>query len=185
MSRVGVLMVLVCLPALAACDNPMTRYKHKSMTAEASLTTRKMADGAKIYFESEQSSSSSWHGGAATGEPIPFDQYTFPGGASFSMTTHDAAPKDGTSAKLTLDSADAKVAPVLGAMFMSFGPESFFRYTYTTGAGTGTGATLTIKAEADFDPSTPAMHTETYELKIDEATQDVVVTGPTVTNELQ
>jgi hypothetical protein len=70
-------------------------------------------------------------------------------------------------------------------MFMSFGPESFFRYTYTTGAGTGTGATLTIKAEADFDPSTPAMHTETYELKIDEATQDVVVTGPTVTNELQ
>lgn len=177
--------------------NPFAQARATAKLAEAEEIGSKMTGGARFYFASEQQfsapdGSAPWHSGARDdlpearyqiGMPVPFTSYVFPGGASFTLTTHDAIPRGGKKAPLTLDISRPDVAAVLNHMRLSFERETYFRYTYTTGPGVGKEATATILAEADFDPSTPQVHTILYTLHVDAESEEVVISEPIITHE--
>jgi hypothetical protein len=170
--------------------NPFIKQQLSSKAVEAKMVMARLSDGAQTYFISEQryrepGDDVFWHerGDDATtraGMPVAWADYVFPGGASFSMITHESVPKGGE--KAALDVSDPKVAKFLRSIYLELDGATYFRYTYTTGPGKGDEATATIKAEADFDPSTPEVHTVVYELRVDASTQEVVVSGPTTTH---
>lgn len=194
----NITVLLLCalsIALLSGCENPFTRHKNMSKSAEAAMITVKMTNGAQMYFASEQmytgpEGQEPWHtkedaAGGELGTPVNASAYVFPGGTNFTMTTHDTIPEGGEMAKVTLDTKDPRVAKVLERLMLDFGTESYFRYTYSTGPGKGEKATATIKAEADFNTSSPEAHTITYELSYDKAADEVIVSPAKKENELQ
>ena len=176
----------------ATTPDPAAQRAAWAKDQEAALAVlAAMSDGAKSYFQSEQKITPAdgeepWHDiGDDTmyGYPIEWDKYAFPGGAGYTFTTHAEVPKGGAPAATTLDTDALEVSATLLKLGVTLPAESPFRYTYTTGAGGGSGASATIVAEADFDPSTPELHTITVEISVDDMTQEVFVAPPVVTNE--
>jgi hypothetical protein len=176
----------------AATPDPAAQRAAWAKDSEAALALlTAMADGAKGYFESEQKITGQdhgepWHdGGDETmyGYPVEWNKYVFPGGAGYTFTTHGEVPTGGTPAAMTLDPAAPEVSAALMKLGVTLPAESPFRYTYITGDGGGEAASATIVAEADFDPSTPELHTITVEVGVDDMTQEVVIAAPVVTNE--
>ena len=97
---VELMIVVAIIGILAAIAIPaFLRAVKKSKTSEADGNVKKMVDGAKAYFTSEQKYSPAvaaggaepWHapgaGNSAVGFPVTWSGYVFPGGAANSLNT--------------------------------------------------------------------------------------------------
>lgn len=160
-----------------------------SITDEAFETSRRLADGAKSYFTSEQKYGAlDWHPanpsepGKSAGYPTPWDEYVFPGGTDTKMTTVDAIPTGGERVAYA-PKANIDLSQLLDKLNLTFEGETYWRVTYETGPGRGDKATATITAEHDFDPKKPGAHTITQKLYVDAYTQEIIVTPQVTTNE--
>lgn len=173
------------------------RAVKRSKTSEADYVMRKLADGAKAYFTGEQNYSAPggrhpWHvapsSSSPPGMPVPWGEYVFPGGESFSFASSTEVPKGGAKvipspvvSRGNQDFLDATLA----ALGVSFDDPLYFKYTYETQPGFGEGAVVIIRAEADFKPDTPEVHTMEQRIFIDSQYQEVVISPPFVMNEFE
>src|SRR5690554_1847727 len=102
---VELMIVVAIISILAAIAIPaFIKYIKRSKASEANGIVKKMQDGAKGYFESDQAGSEGltnsaepWHADATAGMPIPFTDKVFPGGdTAVDLVTHAAAPFGGS-----------------------------------------------------------------------------------------
>ncbi len=178
---------------LAAIAIPaFLRSVKKSKTAESEQVMRKMVDGAKTYFtiEHKYEPSQPWHvdptGGSRIGFPVVWEEYVFPGGTDFTFRSSDEIPQGGAKVSpKPFESLSPLEQAALNKLGVDLNEPLYFRYTITTGPQRGYGATFMITAEADFDPSSPAVHTVVTEVRVDEYTQEVQVTPPFTINEFE
>jgi hypothetical protein len=184
---------------LAAIAIPaFLKYIKRSKATEAASITRKMADGARVYFHTDQTTCatgkicrSPWHTGAQPGMPVAFKDYVFPGGTNVHVKSMDSPPRSGSKSmpEPTLGPkhrASARdIEPILDALGLVFSDPMYFQYVYKTGTGTGVDATATILAVADFDGSGEPNHTVRIELSVDPRTQEVRVTPSVTMNEFE
>lgn len=177
-----------------------------------SNTLRRVQDGAKYYFTGDQKygPSEPWHkAGEQPGQegmPVPFEQYTFPGGVNFSFS----------SAKGPGVAPSCADAPVLRSAFSSDHQDRYFDLQahkdkhplavaafdklnydlsprkdallllgYETGPGTGVKATATVTVLVNFKAETPECHTEKVFLTVDPTTKEVQVSQVLKEHELE
>src|SRR5690554_7356934 len=92
---VELMIVVAIIGILAAIAIPaFLKYIKSSKASEATGIMKKMADGSKSYFTSEQTSCKGvtgcdqpWHTSADKGYPVKWASYVFPGGKSFTYTS--------------------------------------------------------------------------------------------------
>lgn len=205
---VELMIVVAIIGILAAIAIPaFLRAIKKSKTSEAEGIMRKMADGSKAYFTSEQKCSApyaqggaeGWHDGvgpcddpAKNGLPVPWTQYTFPGGPGFSFNTTVGAGTgpDGPSSPTggakqipfvggTVPTPDSRLGVTLNRLTVDFKDPIYFQYAYVTGAAPAQDAQVTITATANFKDGGQA-HTITQIVGVDDDSQEVTV-GPAST----
>jgi prepilin-type N-terminal cleavage/methylation domain-containing protein len=207
---VELMIVVAIIGILAAIAIPaFLRSVKKSKTSEAEGTMRKMADGSKSYFTSEQKFSNPmagdqpWHvAGAigtntAVGLPVPWAQYAFPGGtlgtANVFNTTSGQAAGDcaaaptGGSKQLPHaafnPAAPTPLSATLNKLGVSFTDPIYFQYQYLT-AGVGAMAVATITACAEFKVG-GTQHTTQQIVSVNGDTQEVLVGPANTTNEFE
>lgn len=150
----------------------------------AQAVLKELAQGAEDYFTSEQKhvEAEPWHpipddkGPSYQGFPVPWVQYTFPGGADFTMSSHPAPPQGGEPVMPSPSSSSDHMQATLNKL--SFAWPNYptrFQYTYELGPGRGDQSTATITARANFDTSNEALYTMTIRIEVDEQSQEVVV----------
>ena len=204
---VELMIVVAIIGILAALAIPaFLRYIKQSKTAEAEQNMKKMSEGSKAYFTSEQRYSKAagsggdqpWHAGASTnvankmfGMPVPWSAYVMPGGA-LTFCSHDPAalctvansPKGGSKLAPPDLSGTAAVQAALNKMRVSFEDPTYFVYNYTS-AGVSGAATATIAALADFDTNSAEVHTITQTVTIDATSQEPVISPAYTQNEFE
>ena len=202
---VELMIVVAIIGILAAIAIPaFLRAIKKSKVSEAEGIMRKMADGSKAYFTSEQKCSNGvtngaepWHSGCPrAGLPMQWPQYVFPGG-NFAFNTTDA----GTTATATIADAPtggSKLVPFLAGqpvvgttihatlnkLNVSFTDPNYFVYGYQS-TGTGDASQADIIAIANFTTDASAAHTISQVVNIDAASQEVLVGPPVTSNEFE
>jgi len=207
---VELMIVVAIIGILAAIAIPaFLRYIKSSKTAEAEGTMKKMTEGAKSYFSSEQRYSPSadgdqpWHVGSATpggptsyGMPVNWDLYVFPGGDGFEMCSTAAAV--GPCATTDYPTGGSKKVPgawvgaatagipkaTLNKLKVGFEDATYFAYEYST-LNTNVNATATVRAYADFNKTGTLYHTIEQTLSVDSQTQDVQMTPAFTINEFE
>lgn len=167
--------------------NPRVKRQRQSMMV------RRMADGAKGYFQSEQkycpqnACDEPWHTANKAGFPVEFARFVFPGGTGVELVSQPGIPERGETLdpRPTLRQSDADIAvdSVLAKLNVDFDEPMHFRYTYRTGPDSGPDATATVIAEADFDGAGPPNHTVTVELRIQD--MSVRLTPMVIENEFE
>ena len=207
---VELMIVVAIIGILAAIAIPaFLRYIKQSKTSEAEAIMKKIAEGSKAYFTSEQKFAATsgvadqpWHPGGspgatnAAGLPVPFTDYVFPGGSTGINTSQSncayASPAaadapSGGSKQLpcagTLPAVSGTVHATLNKLRVELKDPLYFLYAYDPGSGTGTGAAATVTAMADFKVSGSA-HTIAQTISVD-ATQEVVIGPAVLTNEFE
>ena len=207
---VELMIVVAIIGILAAIAIPaFLRSIKKSKTSEAEGIMRKMADGAKTYFTSEQKCSApyadggaeGWHDGVGPctaignrGLPVPWPQYVFPGGAySFNTTVGDGGvPDNGTAptgGAKQIPFGGAIIAPnsqlgvTLNRLGVDFKDPLYFQYAYQS-AGVAENSTATITAKANFKVGGEA-HTVAQIVSVDVNSQEVQVGPATTTFEFE
>ncbi len=206
---VELMIVVAIIGILAAIAIPaFLRSVKKSKTSEAEGTMRKMADGSKAYFTSEQrgvgaatQTGEPWHSAVNEGFPVTWSNYVFPGGATYGgfssgltggigLGTCTDAPAGGAK-EIPYDGASANRPPagsleaaVVNKFGIDFADPMYFIYNYIT-TGQGEAATATITALSNFDAGTPECHTITQRIQIGDGTatggQEVVIL-PSITS---
>jgi type IV pilus assembly protein PilA len=198
---VELMIVVAIIGILAAIAIPsFMKYMKSSKAAEAEQIMRKMSDGAKSYFTSEQYSCKDvtdacehpWHTSAAKGMPVGFSSKVFPGGTDFSYSTTGTVPKGGSKYDPDAISGETETA-ALNKMNLSLEDPLYFQYNFDTGSSAGTNATATIEAVHDFETGSSGSgsgsggggnaHTVTQELGVNG--QEVTVGQPVTTNEFK
>src|SRR5690554_2741498 len=179
---VELMIVVAIIGILAAIAIPaFLKYIKSSKAAEATGIMKKMADGSKSYFTSEQKNCGTldgcdqpWHTGTPTGLPVKWDSYVFPGGAGFTYSSTSVAPTGGSKYMPDAIGTDA----VAAANKLNFSVEDplYFQYIYEV-TGTGEDAEADLTAVANFKTGDPA-HTVLQKISINATTQEVNV-GPT------
>ena len=183
---VELMIVVAIIGILAAIAIPaFLRSVKKSKTSEADGIMKKMAEGSKGYFTSEQrgsqgvaNSGEPWHDTLRAGFPVTWDANVFPGGTAVGALNTwasggglavggcDDAPEGGTkflpySAGTATAVAPAEGTPLDATMNkfgIDFADPMYFAYSYeNTGGGSTAGAT--VSARADFDDDTAQCHT--------------------------
>lgn len=211
---VELMIVVAIIGILAAIAIPaFLRAIKKSKTSEAEGIMRKMADGSKAYFTSEQKCSADyaaggaegWHSTAAPcdqaanrGLPVPWPAYVFPGGAfGFNSSiigeagpVQASAPNGGSK---QIPFAGLPVVPTtqlgvtLNRLTVDFKDPMYFQYAYVS-TGAADLAQAVITATADFKVGGTA-HTITQTVSVDGAaqggSQEVKVGPASVTNEFE
>ena len=204
---VELMIVVAIIGILAALAIPaFLRYIKSSKTAEAEGIMKKISDGSKAYFTSEQKYSDGtdgdqpWHAANAAagmndsaGMPVPWGLYQFPGGiagATLDFNTTDGAagldvgtmPKGGskqipfTTGKPV--SGDLLFA-VMNKLNVNFEDPMYFQYRYEQ-SGQADTAAVVIQAGADFGGDDGDFHTITQNVTVDATSQEVEV-GPSST----
>lgn len=200
---VELMIVVAIIGILAAIAIPaFLRAIKKSKVSEAEGIMRKMADGSKAYFTSEQkcnagittgNPSEPWHttGCTRAGLPMTWDQYVMPGGA-FAFNTTDAGTTT-TAGIADAPTGGSKIVPfaagqpvvgttihaTLNKLNVSFTDPNYFVYGYQS-TGLGNAARADLIAIANFTTDAAAAHTINQDIQIDAASQEVLV-GPPVT----
>lgn len=208
---VELMIVVAIIGILAAIAIPaFLRAIKKSKVSEAEGIMRKMADGSKAYFTSEQKcnegltgASEPWHTGCPeAGLPMQWATYVFPGGSSFAFNTAEAnggtttatnaiAPTGGSkiipfgarNAQPTQTSAP-NVAATLNKLNVSFNDPMYFVYGYSA-TGVGDAAEVEVLAIANFKTDPALAHTITQTITVNADTQEVNVNTPNTTNEFE
>ena len=214
---VELMIVVAIIGILAAIAIPaFLRSVKKSKTSEAEGTMRKVADGSKGYFQGEQKWSrpqteggeQPWHAGnpmqgtpTTYGLPVPWNNYTFPGGPAFQFNTADPAADTGnglgdctkapSGGSKQLGFAGSPTQPTevmllnaaLNRVGVSFPDQYYFTYDYDS-LGVAEGAVLTIRALAEFQTGGQC-HTIQQILSIDPNTQEVIVGPPNTSFEYE
>ena len=183
---VELMIVVAIIGILAAIAIPaFLRSVKKSKTAESEQTMKKVVDGAKTYFMTEQKEEPAqpWHvgNGDGNGYPMPWGSYVFPGADTAYQTF--AAPPSGGSKTLPVACATDICTATLNKLGVDFKDPLYFQYTYTPG-GKGADATVSLTAIADFNPDNGCDHTVSQRVLID-VDQEVQVTPPFTANEFQ
>lgn len=152
----------------------------------AQAVLKELARGAEDYFTSEQKyvTAEPWHPipepdedvSAYEGFPIKWEQYTFPGGANFTMSSHPEPPQGGEPVMPSPSASSDFMPAVLDKLSFTWpNYPTRFKYTYTVGDKLADQSTLTIMAQANFDTSNDALYTMTVRVDIDEQNKEVVV----------
>src|SRR5690554_585137 len=190
---VELMIVVAIIGILAAIAIPaFLKYIKSSKAAEATGIMKKMADGSKSYFTSEQKVSPAtggdqpWHSVGTPGYPVKWASYVFPGGAGYTYSSTSTAPTGGSKyLPDPIDTGNADDVAATNKLNFSVEDPLYFKYEYATTAGaTGADATATIEATANFKVGGEE-HTVTQIVDVNSTTQEVRV-GPTIlTNEFQ
>jgi len=209
---VELMIVVAIIGILAAIAIPaFLRSVKRSKASEAEGIMRKMNDGAKAYFSSEQKYSADamgggsepWHDMVPTGQqigyPVSWNEYHFPGGLGYSFNTTDGdtaagpdvatAPKGG-SKQLPFGGPVVRQTPLfatLNKLGTDFKDPVYFQYAYVNSVMGGEVARLDVTATADFNAGMMSMeaHTVAQNLTIDPASQEVIVSPTVLTNEFE
>lgn len=206
---VELMIVVAIIGILAAIAIPaFLRAIKKTKVSEAEGIMRKMADGSKAYFTSEQKcnvgltgASEPWHTTCTTaGLPMTWDAYSFPGsgGTDYAFNTAEAnggsttatialAPKGGSKIVPfagTQPAATEAVSAVMNKLNVSFTDPTYFVYGYTS-TGVGSAAAVELLAIADFKTTGTTAHTITQNVAIDSVSQEVQVSPPITTFEFE
>lgn len=213
---VELMIVVAIIGILAAIAIPaFLRSVKKSKTSEADGIMKKMAEGSKGYFTSEQrgsqgvaSSGEPWHAATRAGFPVTWNGYVFPGGGLV-PALNSWAVDAGTAI------GDCTAAPIGGSKFVPYGaggavadpPDPgtptnatinkfgvdfadpmYFTYSYET-LGTGGNATATVSARANFDGGTAECHTVSQRIEVGDGagggSQEVVIVPATTAFEFE
>jgi hypothetical protein len=187
----GFLVTGTIAPAalLGGIPRQLAKEKMRDKITEADEYSRLMLNGCRAYFVTNQmvtgpDGAEPWHTDGAPGASVPTAQRTMPGGVNYTFVSHDALPKDFAKIPFKRRTNPVDVATFDRLNFYT-PTSSMFRYTYSTGPGVGGQATCTVTAEADFDPSTPAVHTRTQTAVVDSGGSYVRIEPAVVTNELE
>ncbi len=206
---VELMIVVAIIGILAAIAIPaFLRSIKKSKTSEAEGIMRKMADGSKSYFTSEQKFSESvtnggvepWHegtpaGATAFGLPVPWDQYVFPGGDAFQFNTWSGDGSTATQAEAPTGGSKMQsfqgVQPLAGSdlnaalnrLNVSFTDPTYFLYGYSS-TGVAQAAAVQVLAIADFKDAGDA-HTITQNIAVDPTSQEVLINPAFTTYEYE
>lgn len=212
---VELMIVVAIIGILAAIAIPaFLRYIKTSKVSEAEGTMKKMSEGAKAYFTSEQRYSDAaaggdqpWHPGVTApglsttvGMPVNFSAYVFPGGAGTpsicnftgaAACTPGDAPDGGGKKVPDVTTGFPNPSPqlaTLNKLRTSFEDATYFAYDYTNNGLTGTDAQATITALADFNPSgtsADVCHTISQRIGVDAETQEVNISPASTINEFE
>lgn len=203
---VELMIVVAIIGILAAIAIPaFLRYIKTSKVSEAEGMMKKMSEGAKAYFTSEQRYSDEnngdqpWHVGTSTpgetntnGMPVSWDDYVFPGGSTgVEICSHEGGtlctsfPEGG--AKLipgNVDDYENDVKATLNKLRVGFEDATYFVYEYEA-EGTAGEAQATVRAIADFSTESEDMHTITQLLGVDSIAQEVNISPASTTFEFE
>lgn len=199
---VELMIVVAIIGILAAIAIPaFLRYIKNSKAAEAEQNMKKMSEGAKAYFTSEQRYSPTtggaepWHAATTTnvpGLPVGWSAYVFPGGDQVLCSTAGAnacAAGDYPTGGAKLASAFAALEgnvttkATLNKLRVSFQDPTYFAYEYAPG-GQAESATARIRAFADFKVG-DEIHTVEQVVSVDPSSQEVKVAPAFLINEFE
>lgn len=206
LTMVEIMMVIVIISVLVALGVPMfLRYLKASKASEVDIVLKKLAEGGKSYFSSEQrynpaGGGEPWHvagtGSSAAGMPVPFDDYVFPGAGAVVINTAEPECSGGGPGIVGAPTGGKKQIPCRGVFPASGTPEKatmnkllvtlteplYFKYYYES-ADAGIDASATVFAIADFAQGGPA-HTASQFMFIDD-TQEVFSSPTAITYEYE
>ncbi len=155
---VELMIVVAIIGILAAIAIPaFIKYIKRSKASEAPGVVKKMMDGGKSYFESDQANygglsnaAEPWHTGDK-GTIVDFDSKTFPGGNAEELKTMDTFPVGGTKSSTYRDLDGAELATA-NKLNLEMVEPMYFGYAYES-AGEGDTASMTAWGCHGFNAS--------------------------------